>query len=565
VFTVGAIEMASRGAKVATLGQIGGVPVLILKEGTSRTFGREAQRVNIMAARAVAEIVRSSLGPRGMDKMLVDSLGDITITNDGATILEEMDVQHPAAKMMVEVAKAQDKEVGDGTTSAVIIAGELLKEAESLLEKNIHPTIIISGFKKAASKAKEHLEKIAIPVNIDDEDTLKIIAMTSMSGKVVAVAKEHLAEIAVKAVKQIAEERDGRLFADIDQIQIIKKKGGGILDTRLVYGMIIDKEVVHPGMPKRIEKAKIALLDCPLEVEKTEIDAEIRISDPDQMRAFLEEEEKILKGMVDKIKSIGANVVFCQKGIDDVAQHYLAKYGILAVRRVKKSDMEKLARATGGRIVTNIDDFTESDLGEAELVEERKVADEKMVFVEGCKNPRSVSILIRGGLERFVDEAERALKDALYVVADVLREPKIVAGGGAPELEVAKVLREYAVSVGGREQLAIEAFANAIEVIPRTLAENAGLDPIDILTELRAVHEKPDGVWYGVNVFEGKPTDMLKLNVVEPLIVKLNAIRSAVEAAAMILRIDDIIAASKFEEKEEKKEKEEEEESETKL
>ena len=554
------------GAKSATIGQIGGIPVLILKEGTSRTFGKEAQRVNIMAARAVAEIVRSSLGPRGMDKMLVDSLGDITITNDGATILDEMDVQHPAAKMMVEISKAQDKEVGDGTTTAVILAGELLKEAESLLEKNIHPTVIINGFKKAAKKAEEILRKMSIPVNLDDEETLKKIAMTSISGKVVSVAKEHLAKIAVKAVKQIAEKTDDKLFADIDQIQMIKKKGGGLLDTELVYGMIIDKEVVHPGMPKRVENAKIALLDCPLEVEKTEIDAEIRITDPEQMRAFLEEEEKILKSMVEKIKNIGANVVFCQKGIDDIAQHYLAKNKILAVRRVKKSDMEKLARATGARIVTNIDDLTESDLGAAGLVEERKVADEKLVFVEDCKNPRSVSILIRGGLERLVDEAERAIKDALYVVADVVREPRIVAGGGAPEAEVAKVLREYAVSVGGREQLAIEAFANAIEVIPRTLAENAGLDPIDILTELRALHESQENKWYGVDVFEGKPIDMFEKNVLEPLIVKTNAISSAVEAAGLILRIDDIIAATKFEEEKEKEKKgPEEEESESSI
>jgi len=554
------------GAKSATIGQIGGIPVLILKEGTSRTFGKEAQRANIMAARAVAEIVRSSLGPRGMDKMLVDSLGDITITNDGATILDEMDVQHPAAKMMVEISKAQDKEVGDGTTTAVILAGELLKEAESLLEKNIHPTVIINGFKKAAKKAEEILRKMSIPVNLDDEETLKKIAMTSISGKVVSVAKEHLAKIAVKAVKQIAEKTDDKLFADIDQIQIIKKKGGGLLDTELVYGMIIDKEVVHPGMPKRVENAKIALLDCPLEVEKTEIDAEIRITDPEQMRAFLEEEEKILKSMVEKIKNIGANVVFCQKGIDDIAQHYLAKNKILAVRRVKKSDMEKLARATGARIVTNIDDLTESDLGAAGLVEERKVADEKLVFVEDCKNPRSVSILIRGGLERLVDEAERAIKDALYVVADVVREPRIVAGGGAPEAEVAKVLREYAVSVGGREQLAIEAFANAIEVIPRTLAENAGLDPIDILTELRALHESQENKWYGVDVFEGKPIDMFEKNVLEPLIVKTNAISSAVEAAGLILRIDDIIAATKFEEEKEKEKKgPEEEESESSI
>jgi len=535
------------GAKTATLGQIGGVPVLILKEGTSRTAGKEALRANIMAARAVAEILKTSLGPKGMDKMLVDSLGDITITNDGATILKEMDVQHPAAKMMVEISKAQDDEVGDGTTTAVVLAGELLKQAEALLDKNIHPAVINNGFKKAATKAEEILRRISLPVDINDDETLKKVAMTSISGKVVSVAAEHLANLAVKAVKQIMEERDGKYIADIDQIQIIKRKGGSILDTALVYGVVLDKEVVHPGMPKRVEKAKIALLDCPLEVEKTEIDAEIRITDPEQMKAFLEEEERILRKMVDKIRSVGANVVFCQKGIDDVAQHFLAKYGILAARRIKKSDMEKLVRATGGKIVTNIEDLTENDLGYAELVEQRKIAEEKMIFVEGCKNPKSVSILIRGGLERFVDEAERSLKDALHVVADVIKEPRILAGGGAPELEVSKELKEYAVSVGGREQLAIEAFANALEVIPRTLAENAGLDPIEILTELRALHADPKNVWYGVDVYEGKPKDMLKENVLEPLIVKLNAIKTAVEEASFILRIDDIVAAAKTE------------------
>jgi thermosome len=538
---------ASSGGKIATLGEIGGVPVLILKEGTTRTAGKEALRANIMAARAVAEILKTSLGPKGMDKMLVDSLGDITITNDGATILKEMDVQHPAAKMMVEISKAQDDEVGDGTTTAVVLAGELLKQAEVLLDKNVHPAVINNGFKKAAAKAEEILRRISIPVDINDDETLKKVAMTSISGKVVSVAAEYLANIAVKAVKQIMEERDGKYIADVDQIQLIKRKGGSILDTTLVYGVVLDKEVVHPGMPKRVEKAKIALLDCPLEVEKTEIDAEIRITDPEQMKAFLEEEEKILRKMVDKIRSVGANVVFCQKGIDDVAQHFLAKYGILAARRIKKSDMEKLARATGGKIVTNIEDLTEKDLGYAELVEQRKVAEEKMIFVEGCKNPKSVSILIRGGLERFVDEAERSLKDALYVVADVIKEPRILAGGGAPELEVSKELKEYAASVGGREQLAIEAFANALEVIPRTLAENAGLDPIEILTELRALHADPKNLWYGVNVYEGKPKDMLKENVLEPLIVKLNAIKTAVEEASFILRIDDIVAAARTE------------------
>ncbi|MCS7097146.1 MAG: thermosome subunit beta [Candidatus Methanomethylicia archaeon] len=535
------------GVKTATLGQIGGVPVLILKEGTSRTVGKEALRANIMAARAIAEILRSSLGPKGMDKMLVDSLGDITITNDGATILKEMDVQHPAAKMMVEISKAQDNEVGDGTTTAVVLAGELLKQAEELLDKNIHTSIINSGYKKAAQKAEEVLQRIAIPVDINDEELLKKVAMTAMSGKVVSVAAEHLAKIAVKAVRQIVEEHNNKLVADVDQIQIIKRKGGSVFDTTLIYGVVLDKEVVHPGMPKRVEKAKITLLDCPLEVEKTEIDAEIRISDPEQMRAFLEEEERILKRMVDKIKSVGANVVFCQKGIDDVAQHFLAKYGILAARRIKKSDIEKLARATGARIVTSIDDLTEKDLGYAELVEQRKIAEEKMIFVEGCKNPKSVSILVRGGLERFVDEAERSLRDALYVVADVIKEPKVLAGGGAPEVEVAKELRGYASSIGGREQLAIEAFANAIEVIPSTLAENAGLDPIDIITELRALHTDPKNVWYGIDVYEGKPADMLSKNVLEPLLVKVNAIKTAVEEAAFILRIDDIIAASKTE------------------
>jgi len=538
---------ATSGVKTATLGQIGGVPVLILKEGTSRTAGKEAMRANIMAARAIAEVLKSSLGPKGMDKMLVDSLGDITITNDGATILKEMDVQHPAAKMMVEISKAQDDEVGDGTTTAVVLAGELLKQAEVLLDKNVHSAIINSGYKKAVIKAEEILRKIAIPVDINDEETLKDVAMTSISGKVVSIAAEHLARIAVKAVKQITEEEGGKLIADVDQIQLIKRKGGSILDTSLVYGVVLDKEVVHPGMPKRIEKAKIAVLDCPLEVEKTEIDAEIRISDPAQMRAFLDQETEILKKMVDKIKSVGANVVFCQKGIDDVAQHFLAKYGILAARRIKKSDIEKLARATGARIVTNIDDLTEADLGYAELVEERKISEEKMIFVEGCKNPKSVSILIRGGLERFVDEAERSLKDALHVVADVIKEPKVLAGGGAPEIEVAKELRKYAASVGGREQLAIEAFADALEVIPRTLAENAGLDPIEIITELRALHSNPNNIWYGVDVYEGKPNDMLKKRVIEPLIVKINAIKTACEEASFMLRIDDIIAASKTE------------------
>ncbi len=540
------------------LAQLGGVPVLILKEGTSRSTGREAMRNNIMAARAIAEALKTTLGPKGMDKMLIDSLGDVTVTNDGATILDEMDVQHPAAKLMVEVAKAQDDEVGDGTTTVVILAGELLKEAETLLDKNIHPTVIISGYKRAADRAREILERIAMPVRYEDNELLKKVAMTAMYSKAVAAVRDYFADLAVKAVKQIAEQREGEWYADTDYIQIIKKQGGSLRDTQLVYGIVIDKEVVHPGMPKRIEDAKIALLNTPLEVEKPEYDAEIRIRSPEQMRAFLEEQERMLRDMVEKIKKVGANVVFCQKGIDDAAQHYLAKHGILAVRRVKKSDMEKLARATGARIVTNVDDLTEKDLGYAKLVEERKIAEERMVFVEGCKNPRAVSILIRGGLEKFVDEAERSLTDAVSVVADAIEDGKIVPGGGAIEAEIAKELRRYAAKIGGREQLAIEAFANAIEAVPRTLAENAGLDPIDILTELRAAHEKTDGWKYGVDVFEGKVGDMVTKGVLEPMSVKLQAIKSALEVTSLILRIDDIIAASKLEEKKGKEKGEEE-------
>ncbi len=538
---------------MAAVSQIGGVPVLILKEGTSRQRGKEALHLNIMIARAIAETIKTTLGPKGMDKMLIDTLGDITISNDGATILDEMDVQHPIAKLMVEIAKAQDKEVGDGTTTSVVLAGELLKEAEKLLDKNIHSTIIISGYKKALEKAREVIKKKAIKVDLNDEETLKKVAMTSMRSKAVSSVRDFLAEIAVKAVKQIAEEVDGKIKVDLDNIQIIKKKGGSFYDTQLVYGVIIDKEVVHPNMPKRVENAKIALIDAPLEVEKTEIDAEIRISSPEQMQAFLEEEEKILKEMVEKIRESGANVVFCQKGIDDLAQYYLARAGVLAVRRVKKSDMEKLARATGARIVTRVEDISPEVLGSAELVEERKVADEKMVFVEGCPNPKAVSILVRGGLERAVDEAERSLRDALYAVADVLRHPYIIPGGGAIEIEIARELRKYATEVGGREQLAIESFANAVESIPRTLAENAGLDPIDIMADLRAAHEDPAKWTYGVDVTDGGVTDMMTLGVFEPAIVKDHAVKIATEAAAMILRIDDVIAASRLEEKKEEK------------
>ncbi len=543
---------------MAYLAQTPSGPVLILKEGTARSRGREAQRNNITAARVIAEAIRTTLGPRGMDKMLVDSLGDITITNDGKTILDEIEVEHPAAKMMVEVAKAQDNMVGDGTTTVVVLAGELLKKAEELLDQNVHPTVIVSGFRKAVQKAMETLDKVAIPVDIEDRDALKKVAITSMGSKAVGIVRDYFAELAIDAVKQIAEKRGDNWIADIDNIQIIKKEGESLRDTRLIKGIILDKEVVHPGMPKRVENAKIALLNCPLEIEKTEFSAEIRIRDPQQMKAFLDKEAEMLKGMVEKIKRAGANVVICQKGIDDMAQHFLARKGILAVRRAKKSDMEKLAKATGGRIVTNLDDLKPEDLGYAELVEERKVGEDKMVFIEGCKDPRSVSILIRAGLERMVEEAERAIHDALSVVSDVIEKSKIVPGGGAIEAEVAKELRKYAAQIGGREQLAIEAFAEALEIVPKTLAENAGLEPIDIMVELKAAHEKPDGFTYGVDVFSGKVINMLEKGVIEPVVVKEQAIKSAAEVASMILRIDDVIAAAKpKEERGEKKEEEE--------
>jgi thermosome len=498
-----------------------------------------------MAAKVIAESVRSTLGPRGMDKMLVDSMGDITITNDGAAILKEIDVQHPAAKMIVEVAKTQDDMVGDGTTTAVIIAGELLKKAEELLDQNIHPTVIVSGYRKAGQKAMETLDKIGMTVELDDKETLKKVAVTSMSSKAVGTAREHFADIAIEAVKQVAEKRGEQMVADIDNIQIIKKEGKSLLETELVRGIILDKEVVHSGMPKRAEKAKIALVNAALEVKKTEISAEIRIRDPTQMKAFLDKETTMLKDMVEKIKRSKANVLVCQKGIDDMAQHFLAKEGILAVRRAKESDMDKLSRATGGKVITNLDDLKPEDLGYAGLVEERKIGDDKMVFIEGCKDPRSVSILIRAGLERMVDEAERAMHDALSVVADVFRKNNVVAGGGAAEAEVARELRDYAVKVGGREQLAVDAFAESLEAIPKTLAENAGLEQIDILVALRTAHEKPKGQYMGVDVFTGEVADMQKKGVIEPLSVKQQAIKSASEAASMILRIDDVIAATK--------------------
>jgi len=523
----------------------GGQPILILKEGTGRRRGRDAQRNNIMAARIISEVLRSTLGPRGMDKMLIDSLGDITITNDGAAILDEVDVEHPAAKMIVEVAKTQDDMVGDGTTTAVVLAGELLRRAEELLDQGIHPTVIVSGYRKAANTAIKTLKKMGITVDLKDRETLKKVATTAMASKAVGAAKEHLAEIAIDAVRQVTEKRGDKNIADIDQIQIIKKEGKSLFDTQLIRGMIIDKEVVHPGMPKRTKNAKIALLDSPIEIQKTEFNAEIRIKDPTQMQAFLDQENHMLKEMVRKIKASGANIVLCQKGVDDMAQHFLAKKGILTARRVKQSDMEKLARATGGRVVTHLDDLKQKDLGKAGLVEERKVGDDKMIFIENCKNPKSVAILIRAGLERMVDEAERALNDALSVVSDVIEHNKVVAGGGAIESEIAKHLRDYAPTIGGREQLAIEAFAEAIEIVPKTLAENAGLDPIDILVGLRAAHEKPKGRRKGVNVYTGKIVDMYTNGVIEPESVKEQALKSASEAASMILRIDDVIASTK--------------------
>jgi len=523
----------------------GATPVLILKEGSSRSRGREAQHANIMAAKIVAETVKSSLGPKGMDKMLVDSFGDVTITSDGRTILDEMDIQHPAAKMMVEVAKTQDNEAGDGTTTAVITSGELLGKAEELIEKNVHPTIIIDGYKKASEKALEILEKIAIPTESKIQEYSKKAAMTAMASKLVSEHREHLANLAVKAVLEVAEKEGNEYKVDIEDVKVEKKPGESISDTKLIQGIVLDKEVAHTGMPKRVEKAKIALLDCALEIEKTEFDAKINIESPEQMEAFLKQEEGMLREMVDKIVEAGANVVLCQKGIDDMAQHFLARKGLLSARRIKKSDMEKLAKATGGKIVTNLDAISSADLGHANLVEERKIGDDKMTFVEGCKHPRAVTILIRGGTERIVDEAERSLHDAICVVRDVVEEPKILAGGGAPELEVSRMLKKYAETLPGREQLAVKSYAEALEAVPLTLTENAGLDPIDILSELRARHEKGE-TWAGIEVHSGKVQEMSGAGVFEPLAVKKQIIKSATEAASMILKIDDVIAAGKM-------------------
>lgn len=526
--------------------QAGGVPVLVLKEGSNRSRGREAQHNNITAAKVIAESVKSALGPKGMDKMLVDNFGDVTVTSDGRTILDEMDVQHPAAKMLVEVAKTQDNEAGDGTTSAVIIAGDLLGRAEELIDKNIHPTIIIDGYKKASEKALETLEKIAVPMDLEkSKDYLKKTAVTSMASKLVAEYKEYLAEMVIKAMLEVADKQpDGTYKADVDDVKVETKTGESLGDTKLVKGIVIDKEVVHSGMPKRVEKAKIALIDASLENEKPEFDSKLNIETPAQISAFLEQEEEMLRVMVEKIAATGANVVICQKGIDDMAQHFLAKKGILTIRRAKKSDMEKLARAVGGKIVSDLNDMSSKDLGYAALVEERKIGDDKMTFVEGCKNPKAVTILIRGGTERLNKEAERSIHDALCVIRDLIQDPKIVAGGGAPEMEMSNTLKKFAQTLPGREQLAILVFAEALESIPVTLSENAGLDPINILSELRSRHEKGE-TWAGIEVNSGKVQDMTKADVYEPVAVKRQIIKSAYEAASLILKIDDVIASGK--------------------
>jgi len=521
-------------------------PIFILPEGTQRTTGKNAQRNNIMAAKLVAETVRTTLGPKGMDKMIVDSLGDVTVTNDGVTILEEMQIEHPAAKMVVEVAKTQEAEVGDGTTTAVVIAGELLKQAEALLDKAVHPTMIARGYRIAGEKAQELLNSIAEPVTVKDEALLKKIAMTAVTGKNAEIAKEHLADIAVKAVKRVLDEQDGKPVFDKENIKLEKRVGGAVEDTELIEGVVLEKEAVHPGMPKDIHDAKIALLDSALEIKDTEIDAKIQITNPLQMQEFIEQEEKMLRDMVDKIVRAGANVVFCQKGIDDVAQHFLAQHGICAARRVKKSDMEALSRATGATIITNLDSLTAKDLGKAGHVFERKIGDEEMTFVTGCRNPKAVTILCRGGTNHVVDELKRSMTDAIGDVAAALITGKVVAGAGAPEIEVAKGLRKYADSLSGREQLAVLAFAEAMEIIPRTLAENAGIDPIDIITELKAAHDKKQ-VWAGVDVFKGKVMDAWAAGVIEPLKIKTQAISSASEVAQLILRIDDVILGGKRE------------------
>ncbi len=515
-------------------------PIFILPEGTQRSVGRDAQRTNIMAARIVAETVRTTLGPKGMDKMIVDSLGDVTVTNDGVTILEEMQIEHPSAKMIVEVAKTQENEVGDGTTTAVVLAGELLKNAETLLDQNVHPAVISRGYRLAADKALEVLNEMAETITPKDEHVLKQIAMTAMTGKGAEYARETLSELAVKAVKLVAELDNS---VDQDNIKLEKRSGGSVEDSELIKGIVIDKEKVHASMPRLVRNAKIALLDREIEIKKTEIDAKIEITSPDQLQAFLDQEEKMLRDMVEKVSESGANVLICQKGIDDVAQHFLAKKGIYAVRRVSDSDMKKIAKATGGNVVSNLHDLTKEDLGFAGAVEERKIGDDQFTYIVECKNPKAVTILVRGGTEHVTNEIERAITDAVGDVAAALKDGKVVGGAGAPEVELAMILRKYAESLSGREQLAVQAFADSMEIIPRTLIENAGLDPIDIMTELKSAHSKKQK-WAGVDVFTGKITDSWKKGVMEPLKIKTQAVSSAAEVAIMILRIDDVIASS---------------------
>jgi len=519
------------------------VPILILREGASRTRGRDAQRNNILAAKVITETIRTTLGPQGMDKMLVSGMGDVVITNDGATIMKELDVQHPAAKMLVEVAKSQDNEVGDGTTTAVVLAGELLTKAEKLLDQEVHPTVIVEGYKKASDKALEILRNLSIDIQPDDEKMLLLVAKTSMATKAATESRDHFATLAVKAITQVMEERDGKTVADIDRIKVVKKKGESMEQSELVRGIVVDKEVSHPQMPRQVKNAKIALLNAKLEIEKTEFDAKINISSPDQMKRFLDEEETMLRDMTDRVSKSGANVIFCEKGIDDLALHFLAKKNIMAIKNISSGDMEKLAKATGGTIIASTKDLAADTLGEAKLVDEVKIGDDKLVYVRDCKDPRAVTVVIRGGSEHVVDEAERSFHDALCVVRNAVEDRKIVAGGGSPEAETAKQLREYAVKVGGREQLAIEAYAEALETIPLTIAENAGLDPIDIMVELRSRHAEPNNKWFGVQVKTGKIADMYADNVIEPLRVKEQVIKSATEAASMLLRIDDVVSS----------------------
>ena len=523
-------------------GQLGGQPIFILREGSERTRGRDAQNSNIMAAKAVAAAVRTTLGPKGMDKMMVDSLGDIVITNDGVTILKEMDIEHPAAKMVVEVSKTQDDEVGDGTTTAAVLTGELLKMSEDLLDKDVHPTIIAAGYRLASMKASEILESIATDVTPEDYESLLNIASTAMTGKGIEGTKEHLARLCVDSVKSVAEEVDGKMVVDIENIKVEKKVGGSVEDSELISGMIIDKERVHPNMPKKVDDAKIALLSTAIELKDTEVDAEIQITSPDQLQLFLDQEEKMLRNMVGKVTDSGANVIFCQKGIDDMAQHFFAKAGVMAVRRVKKSDIDKLSRATGAGIITNLDEIDDDDIGHANTVEEKKIGGGNMIFVTGCENPTAVSLMLRGGTEHVVDGLERALEDALRVVGVTIEDGKLVSGGGSPEVELSLKLHEYANSLTGREQLAVNAFADSLEIIPRTLAENAGLDPIDKLVEMTSQH-KDGNIHSGLDVYTGDVVDMWERGIVEPLRVKTQAISAAAEAAVMILRIDDVIAS----------------------